>query len=141
MLVRFPILSFHFHKRLIMVSPPPTIGRVTRQSTRIASGTVVQAETHSTPVHRHKRKRTKTEDAGEDPVEPGSRLSPAEEVEVMVKRTRKKTAVGEEDYAFKPPRKKPEPKPEPVYVIPDVEKKETSFKGRLGRPSVVLCSS
>ncbi|EGO00170.1 hypothetical protein SERLA73DRAFT_107167 [Serpula lacrymans var. lacrymans S7.3] len=34
-----------------------------------------------------------------------------------------------------PPKKKRktrQPKPEPVYVIPDVEKKSTSFKGRLG---------
>ncbi|KDQ57434.1 hypothetical protein JAAARDRAFT_113368, partial [Jaapia argillacea MUCL 33604] len=30
------------------------------------------------------------------------------------------------------PRKRRAPKPEPVYVIPDVEKKSTTFKGRLG---------
>ncbi|KAF9567944.1 UV-endonuclease UvdE [Agrocybe pediades] len=30
------------------------------------------------------------------------------------------------------PRKKREPKPEPVYIIPDVARKETTFKGRLG---------
>lgn len=32
----------------------------------------------------------------------------------------------------KKPRRKRAPKPEPVYVIPDVEHKETAFKGRLG---------
>lgn len=30
------------------------------------------------------------------------------------------------------PRKKRAPKPEPVYVIPDVEKRMTTFQGRLG---------
>lgn len=40
----------------------------------------------------------------------------------------------EGDGPVKTPRKrKPrEPKPEPVYVIPDVEKLESTFKGRLG---------
>lgn len=31
-------------------------------------------------------------------------------------------------------------KPEPVYVIPDVEKKETTFRGRLGA-GILLCAS
>lgn len=30
------------------------------------------------------------------------------------------------------------PKPEPVYIIPDVEKKETSFRGRLGESNYLL---
>ena len=29
-------------------------------------------------------------------------------------------------------RNKRTPKPEPVYIIPDVERKETTFRGRLG---------
>lgn len=29
-------------------------------------------------------------------------------------------------------RKPRAPKPEPIYIIPDVEKKTTTFKGRLG---------
>ncbi|CAK5281300.1 unnamed protein product [Mycena citricolor] len=37
-----------------------------------------------------------------------------------------------ESEVVKKVRKKREPKPEPVYIIPDVERKETSFKGRLG---------
>lgn len=48
--------------------------------------------------------------------------------EVKVKKTRKPRA----------------PKPEPVYVIPDVERKETTFKGRLGkgtRLGMILSSS
>lgn len=32
----------------------------------------------------------------------------------------------------KRPRKARDPKPEPVYIIPDVERKETTFRGRLG---------
>ena len=40
--------------------------------------------------------------------------------------------IGEvENKTPKPPRKR-QPKPEPVYVIPDVERKTTTFRGRLG---------
>jgi len=39
---------------------------------------------------------------------------------------------GEEFVPDKKPRRKQAPKPEPVYVIPDVERKETTFRGRLG---------
>ncbi|KAG6911151.1 hypothetical protein DXG01_003891 [Tephrocybe rancida] len=37
-----------------------------------------------------------------------------------------------EDEAPQRPRKKKQPKPDPVYIIPDVESKTTTFKGRLG---------
>jgi len=43
--------------------------------------------------------------------------------------------VNDQDEEFvtdKKPRRRQAPKPEPVYVIPDVERKETTFKGRLG---------
>ena len=43
--------------------------------------------------------------------------------------------VNDQDEEFVPdkkPRRRQAPKPEPVYVIPDVERKETTFKGRLG---------
>lgn len=36
-------------------------------------------------------------------------------------------------------RKPRAPKPEPVYVIPDVELKRTTFKGRLGMPLYISC--
>ena len=45
------------------------------------------------------------------------------------------TEVNDQDEEFVPdkkPRRRQAPKPEPVYVIPDVEHKETTFKGRLG---------
>ncbi|KAF8643548.1 hypothetical protein AX16_008936 [Volvariella volvacea WC 439] len=48
---------------------------------------------------------------------------------------RSRNAEPEDDDEFvaeKKPRKKRAPKPEPVYIIPDVEKKETTFRGRLG---------
>ncbi|KXN90978.1 UV-damage endonuclease [Leucoagaricus sp. SymC.cos] len=53
------------------------------------------------------------------------------------KRGKKKIEVqvnedGEEFVPEKKLRKKRAPKPEPVYIIPDVERKETTFKGRLG---------
>lgn len=38
-----------------------------------------------------------------------------------------------------PKKRKPRaPKPEPVYVIPDVERLETKFKGRLGMSSIIV---
>lgn len=48
----------------------------------------------------------------------------------------KKVQVAEDgDEAGPPPkRRKRQPKPEPEYIIPDVERKETTFKGRLGTP-------
>lgn len=39
---------------------------------------------------------------------------------------------GDEIVPRKKPRKKRSPKPEPSYIIPDVERKTTTFKGRLG---------
>lgn len=39
---------------------------------------------------------------------------------------------GEDSVPEKKTRKQRAPKPEPVYVIPDVERKETTFRGRLG---------
>ncbi|KAJ3842823.1 UV-endonuclease UvdE-domain-containing protein [Lentinula raphanica] len=39
---------------------------------------------------------------------------------------------GYEDTKVKKTRKPRKPKPEPVYVIPDVERRETKFRGRLG---------
>ncbi|TFK54537.1 UV-endonuclease UvdE [Heliocybe sulcata] len=62
-----------------------------------------------------------------------SDLTPLEE-EVPKKRKRKARKVagqGEDEATPKVRRARP-PKPEPVYVIPDVEKKQTTFKGRLG---------
>ncbi|EIW83196.1 UV-endonuclease UvdE [Coniophora puteana RWD-64-598 SS2] len=61
------------------------------------------------------------------------------EVHSPKKRSRKRKASAPEDsviegeeVAPKKKRKPRAPKPEPVYVIPDVEKKESTFKGRLG---------
>lgn len=39
---------------------------------------------------------------------------------------------GDEIVPRKKPRRKRSPKPEPSYIIPDVERKTTTFKGRLG---------
>lgn len=39
---------------------------------------------------------------------------------------------GDEEFVPEKSRKKRQLKPEPVYIIPDVEHKETTFKGRLG---------
>ncbi|KZT29063.1 UV-endonuclease UvdE [Neolentinus lepideus HHB14362 ss-1] len=44
----------------------------------------------------------------------------------------RKVGPADEEGAVPKTRKPRPPKPEPVYVIPDVEKKETTFKGRLG---------
>ncbi|KAG6857694.1 hypothetical protein H0H87_004110 [Tephrocybe sp. NHM501043] len=44
----------------------------------------------------------------------------------------KKVADEDGDVQTSQPRKKRQPKPEPVYIIPDVERKVTTFKGRLG---------
>jgi len=51
--------------------------------------------------------------------------------------------VNDHDEKFVPgkkPRRKQAPKSEPVYVIPDVEHKETTFKGRLGSYYLLLVS-
>jgi UV DNA damage endonuclease len=64
--------------------------------------------------------------------------APMEEGKVKSgKRKRKhkkaKTELDEDDDVLKKnPRKKRSLKPEPVYDIPDVERKETTFRGRLG---------
>ncbi len=66
-----------------------------------------------------------------------------QEPEESKKRTKKKhgkkrkvevqTDEDAEDFVpKKKPRKKRSPKPEPTYIIPEVERKTTTFKGRLG---------
>ena len=48
---------------------------------------------------------------------------------------KQKENAGEDDFSVPTsPRKKRVPKPEPVYVIPGVTRKETTFRGRLGEP-------
>ncbi|RDB25231.1 UV-damage endonuclease [Hypsizygus marmoreus] len=50
-------------------------------------------------------------------------------------RSQKGEQIGDDDFTQPPAksqRRKRQPKPEPVYVIPDVERKATTFKGRLG---------
>ena len=55
--------------------------------------------------------------------------------EIKPKRAPRKKAepqYDEDGNLIKPVRKKRAPKPEPVYEIPDVQKLETTYKGRLG---------
>lgn len=137
MFVRFLLLSIRISPNYIMPSPSTT-NRVTRQSTRIAaSGTTLRVESHSTVVQRPKRKRAQLgTDANED-AELGEPISSGEaEVVATGKRSRKKKVILENEDSVKSPRKRRETKPEPVYDIPDVERKETTFKGRLGTSRV-----
>lgn len=78
------------------------------------------------------RKKARTAEDGADDVAetPAKQSSPTKRALKM-----KADADAEGGSPSKPPRKarKPrEPKPEPVYVIPDVEKQTTAFRGRLG---------
>lgn len=67
-----------------------------------------------------------------------------------IKRTSKSAQVAEDDDDFldpspRPhksakPRKTRERQPSPVYMIPDVVTKETTFKGRLGDSSSYICA-
>ena len=36
------------------------------------------------------------------------------------------------------PKRQRKPKPEPLYIIPDVEKKESTFRGRLGTHTILV---
>ena len=48
---------------------------------------------------------------------------------------KKKRILGKDDPDYenaRPSKRKRGPPPEPVYIIPDVEKKRTTFRGRLG---------
>jgi hypothetical protein len=50
------------------------------------------------------------------------------------KRTPSQPVESDSDFEARPAVKKAgKPRPEPVFVIPDVERKETTFKGRLGK--------
>ncbi|KAL0956843.1 hypothetical protein HGRIS_002955 [Hohenbuehelia grisea] len=107
-----------------------TVAAVRRRSTRLAS-TLQSVET------------TAATEIAADNVDDESDLTPVEEPEASPKRkrqtrTKKRKAQKIEDgesfdtEVQKSPRKKRAPKPEPVYVIPDVELLETTFRGRLG---------
>ncbi|KAF9529262.1 UV-endonuclease UvdE-domain-containing protein [Crepidotus variabilis] len=123
------------------MSTQPSSGVVLRRSTR-----ALTVATHSTEVQPPivppppptpkvvsvKRKRTVVE--ATEIVEATSQVSDAEQ-SPKKKRTKKaKAVVDTEEFQESPskPKRKRQPKPEPMYVIPDVEKKKTTFKGRLG---------
>ncbi|GLB37424.1 putative UV-endonuclease UvdE [Lyophyllum shimeji] len=78
-------------------------------------------DTNVSPPQRPKRKKTSVaEDKESAPPSPSRGTGEA--------------VISDDEYLekSKSPRKKRRPKPEPVYVIPDVETKTTTFKGRLG---------
>lgn len=76
------------------------------------------SEDSSIPIET-KPKAKRTRKAKTEPLEPPASGDETAPVEVKKKRTRK-------------------PKEEPVYVIPDVEKKTTTFRGRLGKTTPIL---
>ena len=119
-----------------------------RRSTRLitTSQTIVERSTSILPEKVSKRKRTakkvlKVEEPGT-----GGLTRQAEGVTTIEesdtedtkpkKKARKLKPKADDSVEFTDTTKKLKntrtPKPEPVYVIPDVEKKETTFKGRLG---------
>jgi UV DNA damage endonuclease len=64
----------------------------------------------------------------DDDKDPSYSSSPGKE-----KRSRKVTAADDDEVLIPKKSRKSRPlKPEPVYVIPEVERRETTFKGRLG---------
>lgn len=126
----------------------------TRRSTRLATHLVTSAEVSiasypeersiASRTNKRERKHGKKDSAVQSEDGEVSDLTPLEEdilpsipLEKGAKKRKKskKEELSEENGEFSPkksPRKKREPMPEPIYVIPDVEKKETTFKGRLG---------
>lgn len=105
-----------------------------RRSARIRTAAThataaVASATSSTSV----KSKRKLSSSGDD-----SDLTPLEDEKsfaTMGKRRSQKAAVleGTEVMVKKKTRKPRSPIPEPTYIIPDVERKETTFKGRLGK--------
>lgn len=80
-----------------------------------------------------KKKKARTEKNGEAAVAAAEDAADGTDESPKKKRAPRKKATGEEGASpVKKARKPRGPQPEPVYVIPDVEKKTTNFKGRLG---------
>lgn len=84
-----------------------------------------------------KRKRiAKTEAVTNESVlvsdEPSSNLLELPSLVKKVKKTMTKKSETTVSEAVPPSKRKRMPRPEPVYIISDVEKKETTFRGRLG---------
>ncbi|KAJ7646795.1 UV-endonuclease UvdE-domain-containing protein [Roridomyces roridus] len=86
-----------------------------KRSTQAELDTAVEAETSLTTAKKARKEKPKAPNASVPAIYPAA--SPKKQ------------------------RKPRQPKPEPVYVIPEVEKKETTFKGRLGpAKDAVFCS-
>jgi hypothetical protein len=108
-----------------------------RRSSRLLAVSVSNVETNLASINTRKLLKRKKDD-----------VSPAE-VESMPLNTKRRRATSRkpgtditdsQDSVKNPPRskRKNQPKPEPVYDIPDVEKRETSFRGRLGKEFLSL---
>jgi UV DNA damage endonuclease len=132
----FPIL-IHFFR---MVNSPTII---TRRSTRLAANvqqsTSGRHETSFAPIQKCKQLTEPSESESslsslEDSDEPVISTS---KVKGSRKQKGKRNASDDDSSVPTSPRKKRAPKPEPVYTIPDVVRKETTFRGRLGKSFVV----
>ncbi|KAK7060460.1 hypothetical protein VNI00_001225 [Paramarasmius palmivorus] len=122
---------------------------MSRRSARLVAANSTVADSvvqHSTVVAENtsnKRKRVQKASVSDQKLDDDSDLTSLDELAEEVKKPKKKTkkspkkkgtedAAAYDDASPKKTRKPRAPKPEPVYIIPDVEKKETRFRGRLG---------
>lgn len=106
-----------------------------RRSSRLLAVSVSNVKTNlATPSSINTRKSLKRKKVQVDDVSP-----PAEPPKAKRKReTSRKTSTDITDSIENLQRKR-QAKPEPVYDIPDVEKRETSFRGRLGIENFYHC--
>lgn len=112
------------------MSPASSSAVVLRRSTRLTLNEVSLPEIDVSPK---KRKRASSWNTAESEPNSESDLTSLEELDVSptgrkVKRSKDVTSVTQ----GKMPRKPRQLKPQPVYMIPDVDRKQTTFKGRLG---------
>jgi UV DNA damage endonuclease len=123
---------------------------MSRRSARLVASnstvadSVVQHSTVATDIALNKRKRVRKASVSDQKLDDDSDLTSLDELAEEVKKPKKKAkkspkkkgtedAGAYDDASPKKTRKPRAPKPEPIYIIPDVEKKETRFRGRLGR--------
>ncbi|KAF9462423.1 UV-endonuclease UvdE-domain-containing protein [Collybia nuda] len=133
MFVHFSFAPFRLSQRYIMSSSLSAPNRVTRQSTRIAAS--IRADSYCTLVQTRGTKQTRPDQILDQNTKlDQSTASEHADPVATVNRSRKKGTTSDQEYSENlPHKKKPRKiKPEPIYIIPDVERKETTFKGRLG---------
>jgi hypothetical protein len=137
----YPRFNYFYFYRMV-----GSVTVINRRSTRLAAK--VQQSSHETSCVTTKKRKLPIDPSYESSIsylEDSDEIDDVDSEDVLSPSTKGsgkqngKGNTGDEGYSVPiSPLKKHAPKPEPVYIIPDVTRKETTFRGRLGKSFMVV---